>query len=159
IMTTDTFAKGAFATAEIDGETVKIAGICKGSGMIAPDMATMLAFLASDASLEPEVIAKLVRETVAGSFNAVTVHGERSTNDTCLVFGTGKSKAPRIEKASDKRLDDFREKLQAVMHDLAIQLVRDGEGATKLVKVTVSGAKTPASARKICRTICESPLV
>jgi glutamate N-acetyltransferase/amino-acid N-acetyltransferase len=159
IMTTDTFPKAAFAEAEIVGETVKIAGVCKGSGMIAPDMATMLAFLATDASLAPEVIAKLLREAVAESFNAVTVDGDRSTNDTCLLFATGKSRALRMEKALDKRLDDFREKLKAVMLDLAIQLVRDGEGASKLVKVTVEGAKTPASARKIARTICESPLV
>jgi glutamate N-acetyltransferase/amino-acid N-acetyltransferase len=159
IMTTDTFPKGAFAEAEIAGEPVRIAGIAKGSGMIAPDMATMLAFLATDASLSPEVIGKLLRDAVAQSFNTVTVDGDRSTNDTCLLFATGKSRAPRIEKSSDKRLDDFREKLRSVMLDLAIQLVRDGEGASKLVKVTVTGATTPASARKIARTICESPLV
>ena len=159
IMTTDTFPKGAFATAEIDGVTVKIAGIAKGSGMIAPDMATMLAFIATDAAIAPRALQTLLSLYVRSSFNAVTVDGDRSTNDTCLLFATGQSGAPRIARPGDARLADFREKLEAVMYDLAWQLVRDGEGATKFVKITVSGAETPASARKIARTICESPLV
>ena len=159
IMTTDTFAKGAFADAQIDGVTVRIAGIAKGSGMIAPDMATMLAFIATDAAISPTALQTLVALYVRTTFNSVTVDGDRSTNDTCLLFATGASGAPRISRPGDRRLADFREKLELVMQDLALQLVRDGEGASKFVKVIVSGAETPASARKIARTICESPLV
>jgi glutamate N-acetyltransferase/amino-acid N-acetyltransferase len=159
IMTTDTFPKGAVATAEIEGVPVRIAGICKGSGMIAPDMATMLAFVATDAALSPTVLQTLLQLYVRSTFNAVTVDGDRSTNDTCLLFATGQSGAPRIGRAGDKRLADFREKLGQVMMNLALQLVRDGEGASKFVKIEVAGAETPASARKIARTIAESPLV
>ena len=159
IMTTDTFPKGATATAEVDGVQVRISGIAKGSGMIAPDMATMLAFIATDAAISPGALQTLLALYVRSTFNCVTVDGDRSTNDTCLLFATGQSGAPRISRAGDRRLADFREKLEQVMFNLACQLVRDGEGATKFVKVTVSGAETPASARKIARTISESPLV
>jgi glutamate N-acetyltransferase/amino-acid N-acetyltransferase len=159
IMTTDTFAKGAVAEARIEGVSVRIAGIAKGSGMIAPDMATMLAFIATDAAISPAALQTLLQLYVRSTFNAVTVDGDRSTNDTCLLFATGRSGAPRIGRAGDRRLADFREKLEQVMLDLALQLVRDGEGATKFVKVTVSGAETPVSAKKIARCICESPLV
>jgi len=159
IMTTDTFPKGAYATATIDGVKVKIAGICKGSGMIAPDMATMLAFIATDASIAPAALQTLVSLYTRNTFNAVTVDGDRSTNDTCMLFATGQAGAPTIHRAGDKRLADFREKLEGVMLNLAQQLVRDGEGATKFVKVTVTGAASAISARKICRTVCESPLV
>ncbi len=159
IMTTDTFPKGAHAVAEIDGVKVKISGICKGSGMIAPDMATMLAFVVTDAAISPGALQTLVSLYTRDTFNAVTVDGDRSTNDTLLLFATGKSGAPRISRAGDKRLADFRNKLELVLLDLAHQLVRDGEGATKFIKVTVNGAQTQASARKIARTIAESPLV
>jgi glutamate N-acetyltransferase/amino-acid N-acetyltransferase len=159
ICTTDTFPKGAYAEAIIDGEKVKIAGICKGSGMIAPDMATMLAFVATDADIAPAALQTLASLYTRTTFNCVTVDGDRSTNDTLLLFATGQSAAPRISRAGDRRLADFREKLEAVLLDLALQLVRDGEGASKFVKVTVSGAESHASARKIARTICESPLV
>jgi glutamate N-acetyltransferase/amino-acid N-acetyltransferase len=159
IMTTDTFAKGAYATAVIDGVTVKIAGIAKGSGMIAPDMATMLAFVATDAAIAPAALQALVSLYTRETFNCVTVDGDTSTNDTLLLFATGVSGAPRIARPGDRRLADFREKLEAVLMDLAWQLVRDGEGATKFVKIAVSGAQSAASARKIARTIAESPLV
>ena len=159
IMTTDTFPKGAFAEAEIDGRTVRIAGICKGSGMIAPDMATMLAFVATDADIAPKALQNLASLYTRSTFNCVTVDGDRSTNDTLLLFATGQSDAPRISRAGDRRLADFREKLEAVLLDLALQLVRDGEGATKFVRINVTGAESPASARKIARTIAESPLV
>jgi glutamate N-acetyltransferase/amino-acid N-acetyltransferase len=159
IMTTDTFAKGSTATADIDGVKVRIAGICKGSGMIAPDMATMLAFIATDASISAQALQTLVSLYTRSTFNAVTVDGDRSTNDTCLLFATGQAGAAKIWRAGDKRLADFREKLEAVMLDLALQLVRDGEGATKFVKVTIGGAESASSARKIARTVCESPLV
>jgi glutamate N-acetyltransferase/amino-acid N-acetyltransferase len=160
IMTTDTFPKGAVATAQIDGHAVRIAGIAKGSGMIAPDMATMLAFVATDAAIAPAALQAMARLYVHTTFNAVTVDGDRSTNDTLLLFATGQAAgAPRISRAGDARLADFRAKLEGVLLDLAQQLVRDGEGATKFVKVTITGAHSAASARKIARTVCESPLV
>ncbi|WP_040308591.1 bifunctional glutamate N-acetyltransferase/amino-acid acetyltransferase ArgJ [Asticcacaulis biprosthecium] len=159
IMTTDTFAKGASEVAEIDGVKVRINGIAKGSGMIAPDMATMLAFIATDATLAPGVLQSLLALFTRTTFNSVTVDGDTSTNDTCLLFATGAAGAPRISRAGDKRLADFKTKLEAVMHSLATQLIRDGEGATKFVKVNVTGAANPASARKIAKSIAESPLV
>jgi len=159
IMTTDTFPKGATATAKIDGHTVRINGIAKGSGMIAPDMATMLAFVATDADIAPKALQTLVSLYTRTTFNSVTVDGDRSTNDTLLLFATGLSSAPRVTRAGDHRLADFREKLEAVLLDLALQLVKDGEGATKFVKITVNGAESPLSARKIARTVAESPLV
>jgi glutamate N-acetyltransferase/amino-acid N-acetyltransferase len=159
IMTTDTFPKGACAEAVIDGVTVKIGGIAKGSGMIAPDMATMLSFIATDAAIAPAALQAMVSLYTRSTFNVVTVDGDRSTNDTCLLFATGQSGAPRISRPGDRRLADFRDKLQAVMLDLAQQLVRDGEGASKFVKITVTGAASEASALKIARTIAESPLV
>jgi glutamate N-acetyltransferase/amino-acid N-acetyltransferase len=159
IMTTDTFPKGAYATALIDGVEVKIAGVAKGSGMIAPDMATMLAFVATDAAIAPAALQALVSLYTRETFNCVTVDGDTSTNDTLLLFATGASGAARIARPGDQRLADFREKLAGVLMDLAWQLVRDGEGATKFVKISVSGAQSGASARKIARTIAESPLV
>ena len=159
IMTTDTFPKGAYAEAVIDGVTVRIGGICKGSGMIAPDMATMLAFVVTDAAISPGALQNLCNLYTRNTFNAVTVDGDRSTNDTLLLFATGQSGAARITRAGDRRLADFRDKLETVLLDLAQMLVRDGEGANKFIKVNVTGAQSAASARKIARTICESPLV
>ncbi|MBL8774043.1 MAG: bifunctional glutamate N-acetyltransferase/amino-acid acetyltransferase ArgJ [Phenylobacterium sp.] len=159
IMTTDTFPKGAYAEALVDGVKVRIAGICKGSGMIAPDMATMLAFVVTDAAISPRALQALVSLYTRNTFNAVTVDGDRSTNDTLLLFATGASGAPRISRAGEHRLADFRDKLEGVLLDLAHQLVRDGEGATKFIKITVTGAETAASARRIARSIADSPLV
>jgi glutamate N-acetyltransferase/amino-acid N-acetyltransferase len=159
ISTTDTFPKGALAHCHIDGHAVAIAGIAKGSGMIAPDMATMLAFVATDAAIEAPALQELVNLYVRETFNSVTVDGDRSTNDTLLVFATATSGAPPIGRAGDPRLADFRVKLKGVLLDLALQLVRDGEGASKFVKITVTGASSDDSARKIARTIAESPLV
>jgi glutamate N-acetyltransferase/amino-acid N-acetyltransferase len=159
IMTTDTFPKGATATVQIDGRDVHIAGICKGSGMIAPDMATMLAFVATDAAIAPDVLQAILSPAAVRTLNAVTVDGDRSTNDTCLVFATGKAGHAPVTDLNDPRLDAFKAALEAVLLNLGQQLVRDGEGASKFVKVTVTGAATEASARKIARTICESPLV
>jgi glutamate N-acetyltransferase/amino-acid N-acetyltransferase len=127
--------------------------------MIAPDMATMLAFVVTDAAIAPRVLQSLVNVSVQTTFNAVTVDGDRSTNDTLLLVATGAAAAPQIARAGDPRLADFRAKLGEVLLNLAQQLVRDGEGASKFVKITVSGAKSAASARKIARTIAESPLV
>jgi glutamate N-acetyltransferase/amino-acid N-acetyltransferase len=159
IMTTDTFPKGAVATTEIDGKPIRIAGICKGSGMIAPDMATMLAFVATDAAIAPDVLQAILTSATVRTLNAVTVDGDRSTNDTCLVFATGKASNAPVTDLADPHLDGFKTALESVLLNLAQQLVRDGEGASKFVKVTVNGAATDASARKIARTICESPLV
>ena len=159
IMTTDTFPKGSFAECRIDGHTVRIAGIAKGSGMIAPDMATMLGFIVTDAAIAPPVLRALLGLHVRTTFNSVTVDGDTSTNDTCLVFATGASGAPPIGRVGDRRLKDFSAALDKVMLDLAHQLVRDGEGATKFVRVTVDGAASPASARKLAKSIADSPLV
>ena len=159
IITTDTFPKGAGAACEIAGTRVSLAGIAKGSGMIAPDMATMLAFVFTDAPLSAPILKTLLKQETETSFNAITVDGDRSTNDCVFLFATGQVKAPPIADAADERLAGFREALSQVLRDLAIQIVRDGEGATKLVTVRVEGAASDASAKAIARTICESPLV
>jgi len=159
IMTTDTFPKGSYAECLIDGEKVRIAGIAKGSGMIAPDMATMLAFIVTDAAIHPNVLRALLGVHVRSTFNSVTVDGDTSTNDTCLLFATGASKAPRIGRVGDRRLKAFSAALDTVMLDLAHQLVRDGEGASKFVRISVNGAASPASARKLAKSIADSPLV
>ena len=159
IMTTDTFPKGSYAECEIEGVKVRIAGIAKGSGMIAPDMATMLAFIVTDADIAPPVLKALLNLHVRTTFNSVTVDGDTSTNDTALLFATGASGAPRIGRVGDRRLKAFSAALHDVMLDLAHQLVKDGEGATKFVKVTVDGAASPASARKLAKSIADSPLV
>jgi glutamate N-acetyltransferase / amino-acid N-acetyltransferase len=157
IMTTDTFPKGAFAVAEVDGVPVRIAGIVKGSGMISPDMATVLAFITTDAALTQPALQNLVGLYTRMTFNRVTVDGDSSPNDCVLLFATGRSGAPLVSRAGDKRLADFREKLEQVMLDLAWQIVRDGEGASKFVTVEVTGAESPHSARRIARSIAESP--
>jgi glutamate N-acetyltransferase/amino-acid N-acetyltransferase len=159
IMTTDTFPKGVRAQAQIEGRTVTIAGIAKGSGMVAPDMATVLAFVVTDAAIDRRALQRLVSRYVASTFNRVTVDGDRSTNDTLLMFATGRAGGSRITRPGDRRLADFRAKLEGVLLNLALQLVRDGEGASKFIKITVEGAANEASARKIARTVAESPLV
>jgi glutamate N-acetyltransferase/amino-acid N-acetyltransferase len=160
IMTTDTFPKMATATAQIDGQLVKINGIAKGSGMIAPDMATMLSFVFTDAAIPGDVLQLLLTQGVEGSFNAITVDSDTSTSDTLLMFATGKgARHNPLIRANDKRLDDFRVKLNGLLQDLATQVVRDGEGATKLVRVNVTGAETNQAARKIALSVANSPLV
>ncbi|MFZ4121194.1 MAG: bifunctional glutamate N-acetyltransferase/amino-acid acetyltransferase ArgJ [Caulobacterales bacterium] len=159
IMTTDTFAKVAGATTQIGAESVAIAGIAKGSGMIAPDMATMLAFVFTDARLPAPVLNAILRAEAATSFNSITVDGDRSTNDCLILVATGAAKTPTIRSAADQDLAAFRAALSGVLSDLAIQIVRDGEGATKLVTVHVTGAANTNSAKRIARSICESPLV
>ena len=160
IMTTDTYPKLATATAFIDGHRVTINGIAKGSGMIAPDMATMLSFVFTDANLPAVILQPLLVEAAQRSFNCITVDSDTSTSDTLLLFATGKGGAhPAITRANDKRLDPFREKLNAVLLDLALQVVKDGEGATKLIQVDVAGAQTNEAAKKIALAIANSPLV
>jgi glutamate N-acetyltransferase / amino-acid N-acetyltransferase len=162
IMTTDTFPKGAAATARLGDATVTICGIAKGAGMIAPDMATMLAFVFTDAPIAAPLLQRLLVRGAADSFNAVTIDGDTSTSDTLLAFATGAAAAagaPRIARASDPRLAGFATAFDAVLADLAEQIARDGEGARKLVKVTVEGAVSAKSARRIAKSIANSPLV
>ncbi len=160
IMTTDTYAKLATASAFIDGHRVTINGIAKGSGMIAPDMATLLAFLFTDASLPATVLQPLLAEAAANSFNAITVDGDTSTSDTLMLFATGKGAPhPPIAKPTDKRLNQFRDRLNSLCLDLALQIVRDGEGASKLIRIDVAGAQSNEAAKKIAFAIANSPLV
>jgi glutamate N-acetyltransferase / amino-acid N-acetyltransferase len=159
IMTTDTFPKGATRTAEIDGRLVVINGIAKGAGMIAPDMATMLAFVFTDATLPAGVLAELLGKGADRSFNCITVDGDTSTSDTLLLYATGKVRHARVDDAKDKRLADFKAKLFDLLTDLAQQVVKDGEGASKFVSVTVTGAAGNKAARRIGLAIANSPLV
>jgi glutamate N-acetyltransferase/amino-acid N-acetyltransferase len=160
IMTTDTYPKLASTTAYIDGHRVTINGIAKGSGMIAPDMATMLAFVFTDANLPASVLQPMLSEGAQRSFNCITVDSDTSTSDTLLLFATARGAAhPAITRPSDRRLDQFKDKLNSVLLDLALQVVKDGEGATKLIQVDVSGAQTNESAKKIALAIANSPLV
>ena len=158
IMTTDTFAKVATATVEFDGVPVSISGIAKGSGMIAPDMATMLSFVFTDAPIGAELLQRLLQPAIDVSFNSVTVDSDTSTSDTCLVFATGKADVAPLT-ATDPRLGIFADALTDVLHELAIHVVRDGEGATKMVTVSVEGAQSDESAFRIAQSIANSPLV
>ena len=153
IMTTDTFAKGAAAEVVIGGKPVKIAGIAKGSGMIAPDMATMLVYLFTDALIGHDALQTLLGQITDRTFNCITVDSDTSTSDTLLMGATGASGVDVTGNA------DFSTALERVMLDLALQVVRDGEGATKFVEVQVSGAASDADARKVGLSIANSPLV
>jgi len=159
IMTTDTFPKVATATARIGKVAVTINGIAKGAGMIAPDMATMLSFIFTDAAIAPAALQALLKDGVADTFNAVTIDGDTSTSDTLMIFATGKAGNPRIARAGDSKLKDFKRALHAVLANLAEQVARDGEGARKLVEIVVEGAVSKASARRIAMSIANSPLV
>jgi glutamate N-acetyltransferase/amino-acid N-acetyltransferase len=159
IMTTDTFAKGATRTALIDGVTVTINGIAKGSGMIAPDMATMLSYIFTDAAIDDGALQAALAAAANKSFNAITVDSDTSTSDTVLLCATGRAKHKRVTNAADARLRDFRRKLEDLMIDLAQQIVRDGEGASKFVTVTVTGAASARAAKRIALSIANSPLV
>ena len=155
IRTTDTFAKGASATIMIKGEAVHISGIAKGSGMIAPDMATMLGFIATNAAITPSDLSALLSELVKTSFNAITVDSDTSTSDSVYLAAT--NKGPALETEDD--IKAFKTALHEVMQDLAIQIVKDGEGATKLITIDVKGAASDSSAHKIGMAIGNSPLV
>jgi glutamate N-acetyltransferase / amino-acid N-acetyltransferase len=162
IMTTDTFPKGAAAVVRMGASVVTICGIAKGAGMIAPDMATMLSFVFTDAPIAPAVLKRLLQDGVEDTFNAVTIDGDTSTSDTLLAFATGAAAARGMEKIarlSDPRLASFRKGLNAVLADLAEQVARDGEGARKLVEIVVEGAVSKKSARRIALSIANSPLV
>ena len=159
IMTTDTFAKGATRRAQIDGATVTINGIAKGSGMIEPDMATMLAFICTDANIPAPLLQALLAAANRDSFNAITVDSDTSTSDTCLLFATRQAPHAPPPTAEAPVLADFSRALRRLMTDLALQVVRDGEGATKLIQVEVTGAQHPQAARNVARAIANSPLV
>ena len=155
IVTTDTFPKAAVRSVEIDGRTVTVAGICKGSGMIAPNMATMLAFLFTDAAVAPATLQAMLQAAADRSFNCVTVDSDTSTSDTLLCFATGKAGNPPIEADHGP----FADALAELCTDLAIQVAKDGEGAQKLITVTVEGAADDRSARRLAMAVADSPLV
>jgi glutamate N-acetyltransferase/amino-acid N-acetyltransferase len=160
IMTTDTFPKVATATVKLGKANVTINGMAKGAGMIAPDMATMLAFVFTDAPITAGALQSLLKTGVEDTFNAVTIDGDTSTSDTLLAFATGAAKeAPKITRASDPRLKAFTKAFNAVLADLAEQVARDGEGARKLVEIIVEGATSKKSARRIAMSVANSPLV
>ena len=160
IMTTDTFPKAAGRTTEIGGVPVAVVGIAKGSGMIAPDMATMLGFVFTDARIPAAVLQRLVARAADRSFNAISVDGDTSTSDTVLMFATGQApRHKRVSAPADRHLAAFRSALEEVMADLATQIVRDGEGAQKFVTIRVTGAASARAARRIGLTIANSPLV
>ena len=159
ILTTDTFAKGSHAKCFIEGKKVTLCGIAKGSGMIAPNMATMLGYIATDAALPASVLEHCLREANDESFNAITVDSDTSTNDSVFLMASGSAANRPINDPHDPLLDDFRTALGAVTRDLAIQIVRDGEGATKLITIDVIGANNKTAARQIGMAIANSPLV
>ncbi len=156
IMTTDTFAKGASAVVQGEGGEIRIAGIAKGSGMIAPDMATMLVYLFTDAKISATMLQRMLSRNVDGTFNAITVDSDTSTSDALLIAATGQSAAAPVKGAVAKA---FEAALRGVMMDLAHQVVRDGEGATKFVEVRVTRAASDADARRVALAIANSPLV
>ena len=156
MMTTDTFPKGAAATVQGEGGEIKIAGIAKGSGMIAPDMATMLVYIFTDAKISPANLQKLLSRNVDATFNSITVDSDTSTSDTLLLAATGQSAAAELKGAA---LKSFEVALHGVMRDLSHQVIRDGEGATKFVEVRVTGAASDADAQKLAFAIANSPLV
>ena len=159
IMTTDTFPKAATRLARIGGREVRITGIAKGSGMIAPDMATMLCFVFTDAKIPAPALQACLSRGIGGSFNAITVDSDTSTSDTVLLFATGQADHAPVPEAGGAVLRAFSAALAAVLHDLALQVVRDGEGAQKLIRIDVTGAVSPRSAKRIARAIAFSPLV
>ena len=159
IMTTDTYPKGFTITAMIDDVPVTLNGIAKGSGMIAPDMATMLAYIATDANLSQSVLQALLSDFVEDSFNAITVDSDTSTSDTVLLAASGAADHAPVLEVNDPRLMLFKTALHALMKDLALQIVKDGEGLTKFITIHISGAANDMSAKRIGQSIANSPLV
>lgn len=162
IMTTDTYPKVATETILLGGVPVTINGIAKGAGMIAPDMATMLSFVVTDAPIAAPILQALLDKAVSGTFNAVTVDSDTSTSDTLMLFSTGTAAergAPAVTELGDERLAEFGKALDRVLHSLALQVVRDGEGARKMIEIEVTGAESAASAKRIALSIANSPLV
>ena len=159
IMTTDTFPKAVTRTAMVAGSEVRITGIAKGSGMVAPDMATMLCFVVTDARIPPTMLQDMLGRGVKRSFNCTTVDSDTSTSDTVLLFATGQADHPRVHKNDNKTLRSFRAALDELLLELALQVVRDGEGAQKLVRIDVTGAVSDKSAKRVAMAVANSPLV
>ena len=159
IMTTDIVAKAASRRASLDGVDFSVTGIAKGSGMIHPNMATMLGFVATDAPVSREALAAMLRFAVNQSFNRITVDGDTSTNDSCLLIATGGTPAPMIQDAGDARFASLQAVVSEVMIQLAQAIVRDGEGATKFIEVRVEGGKDEAECKRVAYAIARSPLV
>jgi len=159
ITTTDTFAKGASASAMIGGTRVNVAGIVKGSGMIAPDMATMLGYIFTDAAVHPALLQDMLRQATGGTFNAITVDSDTSTSDTVLLFATGAAGHPVLTDWDSPGADALYAAVHAVALELAQLVVRDGEGAAKFITICVTGAVSDASAKRIALSIANSPLV
>jgi glutamate N-acetyltransferase/amino-acid N-acetyltransferase len=159
IMTTDTFPKAATRIAKIGDTDVRISGIAKGSGMIAPDMATMLCFVFTDAKIPAPALQALLRKGVERSFNCTTVDSDTSTSDTVLLFATGQARHERVPPEGGRLLAGFAKALNDLLLDLALQVIRDGEGAQKLVRIDVTGAVTARSAKRVAMAVANSPLV
>ncbi|HEY9163328.1 MAG TPA: bifunctional glutamate N-acetyltransferase/amino-acid acetyltransferase ArgJ [Magnetovibrio sp.] len=159
IMTTDTYPKGCTRTTEIGGVTVTINGMAKGSGMIAPDMATMLSFIATDAAIPAKILQAMLANGTDKSFNAITVDSDTSTSDTLMVFATAQAGNPLPASENDPLIQDFKHALDELLLDLAHQVVRDGEGASKFIEITVTGADGDVAAKRIALSIANSPLV
>ena len=159
IMTTDTYPKTATRTAKIGDKTVRINGFCKGAGMIAPDMATMLAYVFTDAAIPAPVLQDLLASGTAKSFNCITVDSDTSTSDTLMLFATGRAGNAKVTSAKDPALRAFKKALDALLLDLSLQVVKDGEGATKFVEIRVTGAASARAARAIGMSVANSPLV
>ncbi len=162
IMTTDTYPKLATRTVQIGGVAVTLAGFCKGAGMIAPDMATMLCFMFTDAAIAQPVLQRLLSATAGKTFNCITVDGDTSTSDTVLLFATGASAkrgAPVISEAAGPALAAFSDALHSLMHELALMVVKDGEGLTKFVTFEVHGAENDVAARRIAFSMANSPIL
>lgn len=158
IMTTDTRPKGATVSFDYQGSTISVTGISKGSGMICPNMATMLAFVATDADVPQELLQEVVAQAAQYSFNRITVDGDTSTNDACVLIASGTSQAPAIDKANDALFGAFMNAVISVFQSLAHAIVRDGEGATKFVTVTVEGGNDEAECLQVAYAIAHSPL-
>ncbi|MBB6123167.1 bifunctional glutamate N-acetyltransferase/amino-acid acetyltransferase ArgJ [Sphingobium subterraneum] len=159
IMTTDTFAKGASAQAIVGGTAVNIVGIIKGSGMIAPDMATMLGYVFTDAAIDPALLQQLMSAANRRTFSCITVDSDTSTSDTVLAFATGRAGNPVLSQMDDPGADAFAAALEDVCRELAHLVVRDGEGASKFITIAVTGAEDDASAHRVALSIANSPLV
>ena len=159
IMTTDTRPKGYSETSQIDGHPITITGISKGAGMIKPDMATMLAFIATDADIEPALLNSMLLTAANKSFNRITIDGDTSTNDACMLVASGQAKLATISDASSTNAMQFQSLLERACESLAVAIIQDGEGATKLVEVVVEEARNSSEALAVGYTVAESPLV
>lgn len=159
IMTTDTYPKASTTTISLYGKPVRLSGIAKGSGMVEPNMATMLSYIFTDAAIDADVLQSMLDKAVNKSFNSITIDSDTSTSDTCLLFATGQARHERIGDLESTEAQKFYSALEILMKDLAHQIVKDGEGASKFITVSVSGAETNQSARRIAKSIANSPLV